>query len=296
MFSESEKANETKEDETKEDVSKKADKSERTGMDSYYIIAGLGNPGRQYDGSRHNAGFNVIDELADRFRIDRPVRFGKSLIGKGIIGGQKVILMKPLTYMNLSGEAVREVCSYYKVDHRDHLIVISDDIDLPVGHLRIRKKGSAGGHNGLKNIILHLGDDEFTRIRLGVGGKPDPRADLANHVLGHFDAKEREVMEEACVKAADAVVCMIEQGPDKAMNLYNTKKQKKPRKAKIAEETTPAEGTKPVEETTPAEGTAQVKEAGPVVTCTAGEAGTETTSQEKGEDRHVHSDSPLEGI
>lgn len=143
-------------------------------MDSYYIIVGLGNPGGKYEGTRHNVGFKVIDELADRFKIDRPVRFGKSMIGKGSIAGEKVILVKPMTYMNLSGEAVREICSYYKVDHTDHLIVISDDIDLPVGHLRIRKKGSAGGHNGLKNIILHLGDDEFTRIRIGVEESPRP--------------------------------------------------------------------------------------------------------------------------
>lgn len=199
-------------------------------MDSYYVIAGLGNPGRQYDGSRHNAGFDVIDELVDRLGVGRPVHFGRSMLGKCMIGGQKVILMKPLTYMNLSGEAVREVCSYYKVDHHDHLIVISDDIDLPVGHLRIRKKGSAGGHNGLKNIIQHLGDDEFMRIRIGVGGKPAPGADLAGHVLGHFSGEERVVMEEADAKAADAVICMIEQGPDKAMNLYNTRKQKKVKK------------------------------------------------------------------
>ena len=152
-------------------------------MDEYYIIAGLGNPGRKYDGSRHNAGFDVIDELVDRFRISGPIRFGRSMIGKGVIGGKKVILVKPLTYMNLSGEAVREIVSYYKIDPADHLIVISDDIDLPVGHLRIRKKGSAGGHNGLKNIILHLGDDEFTRIRIGVGGKPESRQ-RQGHCLG----------------------------------------------------------------------------------------------------------------
>ena len=188
-------------------------------MDSYYIIAGLGNPGAKYDGTRHNVGFKVIDELADRFHINRPVRFGKSMIGKGMIGGEKVILVKPLTYMNLSGEAVREICSYYKADPADHLIVISDDVDLPVGHLRIRKKGSAGGHNGLKNIILHLGTDEFTRVRIGVGGKPAPGSDLANHVLGHFSSEDRPVIEEAYAKAADAVECAIGQGPDKAMNL-----------------------------------------------------------------------------
>ena len=201
-------------------------------MDSYYIIVGLGNPGIKYEGTRHNVGFKVIDELAVRYKIDRPARFGKSMIGKGIISGEKVILVKPMTYMNLSGEAVREICSYYKVDHHDHLIVISDDIDLPVGHLRIRKKGSAGGHNGLKNSILHLGDDEFTRIRIGVGGKPAPGADLVNHVLGHFTGEDKEIVQEAFVKAADAVVCALEEGPDKAMNRYNTKKQKKPKKQK----------------------------------------------------------------
>ncbi len=204
-------------------------------MDSYYIIVGLGNPGSKYDGTRHNVGFKVIDELVDRFKIDRPVHFGKSMIGKGRIGSQKVILVKPLTYMNLSGEAIREICSYFKVDHHDHLIVISDDVDLPVGHLRIRKKGSAGGHNGLKNTILHLGDDEFTRIRIGVGSKPAPGADLAGHVLGHFSSEDRALMEEAYEKAADAVECAIGQGPDKAMNLYNTKKQKKPKKQKKEE-------------------------------------------------------------
>ena len=205
-------------------------------MDSYYIIVGLGNPGGKYEGTRHNVGFKVIDELADRFKIDRPVRFGKSMIGKGSIAGEKVILVKPMTYMNLSGEAVREICSYYKVDHTDHLIVISDDIDLPVGHLRIRKKGSAGGHNGLKNIILHLGDDEFTRIRIGVGGKPAPGADLVNHVLGHFTGEDKEIVQEAFVKAADACECAIKEGPDKAMNLYNTKKQNKPKKRKEMED------------------------------------------------------------
>lgn len=206
---------------------KAAERSREQKMDEYYIIAGLGNPGRKYDGSRHNVGFDVIDELVDRFRISGPVRFGKSMTGKGVIGGRKVILMKPLTYMNLSGEAVQEIVSYYKVDPADHLIVISDDIDLPVGHLRIRKKGSAGGHNGLKNIIQHLGTSEFTRIRVGVGGKPDPDADLANHVLGHFTGEDKTVIEEACRKAAEAVECILEQGPDRAMNLYNTAKQKK---------------------------------------------------------------------
>ena len=229
-------------------------------MDSYYIIVGLGNPGIKYDGTRHNVGFKVIDELADRFKIDRPVHFGKSMIGRGRIGTDKVILVKPLTYMNLSGEAIREICSFYKVDHHDHLIVISDDVDLPVGHLRIRKKGSAGGHNGLKNTIQHLGDDEFTRIRIGVGGKPAPGADLANHVLGHFSPEDRTIMEQAYEKAADAVVCALEQGPDKAMNLYNTKKQKKPKKPKNEAGTAEAAPEKPKNEAGTAEAAPKVEE------------------------------------
>ena len=204
-------------------------------MDDLYIIAGLGNPGRKYDGSRHNVGFDVIDVLVDRFRISGPIRFGRSMTGKGTIGGQKVVLMKPLTYMNLSGEAVREVVSFYKADPASHLIVISDDIDLPVGHIRIRKKGSAGGHNGLKNIIQHLGSTDFIRIRIGVGGKPDPDADLASHVLGHFTGEDKAVIEEAVRKAADAVECMLEDGPDKAMNLYNTAKEKKKKEKKKEE-------------------------------------------------------------
>lgn len=195
-------------------------------MDSYYIIAGLGNPGRKYEGSRHNVGFCVIDELVEMYHIDHPVHFGKSLLGKGRIGDKKVILMKPLTYMNLSGEAIREVVDFYKADPKDHLIVISDDIDLPTGHLRIRKKGSAGGHNGLKNIILHLGTNEFTRIRVGVGAKPNAEYDLAKHVLGHFSREDAALMEEAEKKAAEAAACILEEGPDRAMNKYNTVKKK----------------------------------------------------------------------
>lgn len=205
-------------------------------MDSCFIIVGLGNPGRKYDGTRHNVGFSVIDELVDRLRAGGPQRFGKSMIGKASIGGEKVILVKPLTYMNLSGEAVREICSFYKVDHHDHLIVISDDIDLPAGHLRIRTKGSAGGHNGLKNIIQHMGDDTFCRIRIGVGPKPSSEEDMIGHVLGHFSKEDKAVMEEAFEKAAEAVICMVEEGPDKAMNRFNTRKQKKEKTKKQQED------------------------------------------------------------
>ncbi len=194
-------------------------------MGSYFVIAGLGNPGKKYENSRHNVGFDVIDELVDKYDFDGPVRFGKSMIGKGRIGGQKVILMKPMTYMNLSGEAIREVVDYYDVDPQSQLVVISDDIDLNVGRLRIRKKGSAGGHNGLKNIILHLGTNEFTRIRVGVGAKPNENADLAAHVLGRFKGEDKEIMEIAEKNAADAAACIVTDGADLAMNRFNTPKK-----------------------------------------------------------------------
>ena len=214
-------------------------------MEPYFIIVGLGNPGRKYDGSRHNVGFDVIDELVDRFHIGGPDRFGKSMIGKGRIGDRKVILVKPLTYMNLSGEAVQEIVHYYKADPSQDLVVISDDIDLEAGHLRLRKKGSAGGHNGLKNIVLHLGTMDFPRIRIGVGAKPDPAYDLADYVLGHFSAQEKKIMDEAVSKAADAVACIVTDGVDLAMNRYNTprkKKERRPRKDPAAQAGTPVAG------------------------------------------------------
>ncbi|MGN1024179.1 MAG: aminoacyl-tRNA hydrolase [Lachnospiraceae bacterium] len=187
----------------------------------FYLIVGLGNPGREYEGTRHNVGFEVLDELIDTYHIDGPTKFGKSLIGKGRIGEQKVILMKPQTYMNLSGEAVREGIDFWKIDHTNHLIVISDDIDLPEGKLRIREKGSAGGHNGLKNIVLHLGDGNFIRIRVGVGAKPSPDADLADYVLGHPTGEDREILGEAKKRAASAVACILAEGVQKAMCQYN---------------------------------------------------------------------------
>lgn len=205
-------------------------------MDSFFIIVGLGNPGRKYDGSRHNVGFDVIDELVDRWHIGGPDRFGKSMIGKGRIGDRKVILVKPMTYMNLSGEAVQEIVHYYKADPSRDLVVISDDIDLETGHLRIRKKGSAGSHNGLKNIVQHLGTGDFPRIRIGVGAKPDPSFDLADYVLGHFTSEEKKVMEEAVGKAAEAVACMVSDGVDIAMNRDNTPKNRKKKTPALDEE------------------------------------------------------------
>ena len=223
-------------------------------MDSFFIIVGLGNPGRKYDGSRHNAGFDVIDELVDQYHIGGPERFGKSMIGKGRIGDRKVILVKPLTYMNLSGEAVQEIVHFYKVDPREDLLVISDDIDLEAGRLRIRRKGSAGGHNGLKNIVRHLGTEEFARIRVGVGAKPDPDYDLADYVLGHFSPDERKIMDETIAKAAEAAACAVTDGIDLAMNRYNTPKKKKKRTPKADDTEAQSDIETPKEADTPAEG------------------------------------------
>ena len=189
-----------------------------------YIIVGLGNPDGQYQNTRHNIGFEVIDVIAAKNNIAVSERKHKAIIGKGFVGGQKVVLVKPQTYMNLSGESVREVIDFYKIDEKSELIVISDDVSLDVGQIRIRKKGSAGGHNGLKNIILHLGHDEFHRVKMGVGEKPEGY-DLADYVLGHFPKEEREIMDESAKRAADAIEVMIMDGADAAMNLYNKKAQ-----------------------------------------------------------------------
>ena len=188
------------------------------------IIVGLGNPTREYAGTRHNVGFSVIYNISDAYNIPVETKKHKALIGKGVIEGEKVVLAMPQTYMNLSGESVRELIDYYKADETQELIVIYDDISLPPGQLRIRKKGSAGGHNGIKNIIAHLGHDTFMRIKVGVGEKPQGY-DLAAYVLGHFDKKDREVMQQAFADAADAVVMMMNDSADAAMNHFNGKKQ-----------------------------------------------------------------------
>ena len=189
-----------------------------------YIIVGLGNPDRQYQNTRHNIGFDVIDAIADKNHITVGERKHKALIGKGFVGGQKVVLVKPQTYMNLSGESVREVIDFYKVDEKSELIVISDDVSLTVGQIRIRKKGSTGGHNGLKNIILHLGHDEFQRVKMGVGEKP-AGYDLVDYVLGHFPKEERKIMDESIGRAAKAIEVIVTDGADAAMNQYNKKIQ-----------------------------------------------------------------------
>lgn len=187
----------------------------------WYLIAGLGNPGRQYNGSRHNVGFEVVDELIDTYGIDGPVRLGKSLMGKGKIAGKDVVVIKPMTYMNLSGEAVREAVDYFKIDFTTHLIVIVDDINLGPGHLRIRGKGSAGGHNGLKNIIQHLDSEDFIRVRVGVGAKPDPRYRLDVYVMGKPTGEDKEKIDETKKHAVKAVEDILLEGVQMAMSHYN---------------------------------------------------------------------------
>lgn len=187
-----------------------------------FIIVGLGNPGKEYVNTRHNIGFDVIDKLAETENISVLEKKHKALIGKGYVAGEKCVLVKPQTYMNLSGESVRQILDYYKVDETEGLIVISDDTSLDVGALRIRKKGSAGGHNGLKNIIAHLGHDTFKRVKMGVGEKPKGY-DLADYVLGHFSAGERKTMDDAAKRAVEAIRMMIAQDVDAAMNAFNRK-------------------------------------------------------------------------
>ena len=189
-----------------------------------YVIVGLGNPGRQYEATRHNMGFDTVDCLIEKHNVPQGgVKFN-AMYGKGIIGGDKAILMKPLSFMNLSGGPVRDMVNFFKIDPEKELIVISDDIDLEPGQLRIRKQGSAGGHNGLKDIIQKLGTQNFVRIKIGVGAKPQGW-DLADHVLSRFPDSERKLVDEAIREAADAVEKIIAQGPDAAMNEYNRKKK-----------------------------------------------------------------------
>lgn len=184
------------------------------------MIAGLGNPGRKYEATRHNMGFDTVDVLIDRHQIPQyGVKFD-AMYGKGRIGAERAVLLKPLLYMNLSGAPIRAMCDYYKIDPEEGLIVLYDDIDLSPGQIRVRKKGSAGGHNGVKDIIRCLGTQKFTRVKIGVGEKPEGW-DLVNHVLGRFSAGERKAVDEAIGRAADAVEMIVKDGADAAMNQYN---------------------------------------------------------------------------
>lgn len=186
-----------------------------------YIIIGLGNPGRKYENTRHNLGFITIDRLASKhdIKVDK-IKF-KALVGDGRIAGQKVLLVKPQTYMNLSGESVREVVNYYKTEPEE-IIVIYDDLDLPLGNLRIRKSGSAGTHNGMKSVVYQLKSDQFPRVRIGIGQNGD--RDIIDFVIGGFKKEEVSILEETVDKAVMAIESMIGETIDVAMNKYNSKK------------------------------------------------------------------------
>lgn len=185
-----------------------------------YLIAGLGNPGREYAGTRHNVGFEVVDALCAKYDIKLNKEKFRAVFGDGRIGGEKVIVAKPQTYMNLSGESIRELANWYKIDN-EHIIIIYDDISLPVGKLRIREKGSAGGHNGIKNIIYQLNTDVFPRIKVGTGMPQDPGYDIKDYVLGHFSKEEIEILIKSAVRAVYAVEEIIKADAKSAMNKYN---------------------------------------------------------------------------
>ncbi len=188
-----------------------------------YIIVGLGNPGKKYENTRHNMGFLTVDLLAENHDIKiNKIKF-KALVGEGKIAGQKVVLVKPQTYMNLSGESVRQVVDFYKIDSQN-LIVIYDDIDIPTGSVRVRKKGSSGTHNGMRNILYQIQTEDFPRIRVGIGsGKKE---NLINYVTGGFTKEEKTLLEDAVTSAAAAASCIVEKGIEKAMNEYNIKPKK----------------------------------------------------------------------
>ena len=198
-----------------------------------YIIVGLGNPGKQYENTRHNMGFLAVDLLAEKYNIDvNKIKF-KALVGEGRIAGQKVLLVKPQTYMNLSGEAVRQAMDFYKIVPEE-LIVIYDDIDIPTGTFRIRKKGSPGTHNGMRNIFQHIQTNDFPRIRVGIGsGKKE---NLIGYVTGGISKSEQEILADVLKSSADAAACIIEKGIDKAMNEYNVRPNKEKKEKKAVEE------------------------------------------------------------
>ena len=185
-----------------------------------FLIVGLGNPGPKYDMTRHNIGFETLDYIADKHGIKINKLKFRGLCGEGIIGGQKVLLIKPQTFMNLSGQCVQEALSYYNLEP-ENLIVIYDDVALPVGKMRIRKKGTDGGHNGIKNIIYLLQSDEFLRIKIGVGEKAHPDMDLADHVLSHFQKDEFPAMREVIQDSERALELMLGGDEEEAMNQYN---------------------------------------------------------------------------
>lgn len=202
-----------------------------------YIIVGLGNPGKKYENTRHNMGFLAVDVLAQKYDIKiNKIKF-KSLVGEGNIAGQKVVLVKPQTYMNLSGEAVREIVDFYKLDPQN-LIVIYDDIDIPTGTIRIRKKGSSGTHNGMRNILYHIRTEDFPRIRVGIGAEAGAgkKGNLIGYVIGGVPKEEQKQLSEAVIKAAESAACIVEKGIEKAMNEYNVRPKKESRSCEEAKD------------------------------------------------------------
>ena len=189
-----------------------------------YVIAGLGNPGRKYENTRHNVGFDVIDALAAKYNISMNEKKHKAVCGRGLVAGVRALLVKPQTYMNLSGDSIADVLHFYKLNPAEHLIVIFDDISLNPGNIRIRAKGSAGGHNGIKRIIARTGNSGFSRIKIGVGEKPEGW-DLADYVLGSFSKEERKCVEDAIKDAVSAAEYMVQDEITRAMNEFNVKKR-----------------------------------------------------------------------
>lgn len=207
-------------------------------MDNLYIVIGLGNPGSRYENTRHNVGFDTIDRLAEKYGIKVSRLKHKALIGEGFIGDKKVVLVKPQTYMNLSGESVRDVVEWFKTP-LDRVIIIYDDIDLAVGSIRVRPRGSSGTHNGMKSVIYQLQSDEFPRIRIGIG-KPPEGWDLADYVLSRFGEEERKLIDESIQRAAEAAVSIMDSGVERTMSVFN-------RQVRQKKETQPADGNENAE-------------------------------------------------
>lgn len=208
----------------------------------FFVIAGLGNPGPKYEGTKHNVGFDVVDRLGKKYNIEINKFKHKALVGDGMIDGRRVLLVKPQTFMNLSGESIREIVNFYKIP-QDHFVVIYDDTSLPVSGVRIREKGSHGGHNGIRNIIAQMGTDEFCRIKVGIGEKPNGW-DLADYVLAKFDKDDLPMIEQGADKAVNAVELILTRGIMDAMNRIN-QKPKAPKKEKIEKTAEVEEEKKP---------------------------------------------------
>ena len=185
-----------------------------------WIVVFLGNPGDKYENTRHNVGFMTADALGEK--LNKPIQRLKFKALTNVVeyGGCRVLLMKPTTYMNLSGEAVREACMFYKLPP-ERVLVVSDDVSLPVGKIRLRRNGTAGGHNGLRSIIGQLHSDQFPRLKIGVGAKPHPDYDMADWVLGRFQGEDKRTVDAAVKRAADAIECLLKEGPDRAMSKFN---------------------------------------------------------------------------